>query len=101
MLYCYGVYQPLFDTMEKEVPNLTFLQGLPTQADIEDLTQDGQHHLIILDDLMAEVAASKTMQDLFCQFCHHHNVSVIYLTQNMFDKESVQEPLLSTHTTWY
>ena len=86
MLYCYGVYQPLFDTMEKEVPNLTFHQGLPTQTDIEELTQDGQHHLVILDDLMAEVAASKTMQDLFCQYCHHRNVSVIYLTQNMFQQ---------------
>ena len=30
MLYCYGVYQSLFDDMERTVPNLTFQQGLPT-----------------------------------------------------------------------
>ena len=86
VMYCYGVYQPLFDDMEKEVPNLTFHQGLPTRENIEDFTQDGQHHLLILDDLMSEVAASKTVQDLFCQFCHHRNVSVIYITQNIFQQ---------------
>ena len=86
VLYCYGVYQPLFDDMEKQVPNLTFQQGLPSRQNIEDLTQDGRHHLLILDDLMSEVAASKTVQDLFCQFCHHRNVSVIYITQNIFQQ---------------
>ena len=59
VLYCYGVYQPLFDTMENEELNLKFHQNPPTQTDIEELTEDGKHHLLILDDLMAEVAASK------------------------------------------
>ena len=32
--YCYGIYQPLFDQMKKDVPNLSFHHGLP---DVEDI----------------------------------------------------------------
>ena len=66
ILYCYGIYQPLFDQMKKDVPNLSFHHGLPDVEDIEALS--GGHALLILDDLMQEVVNSKTMQDLFCQY---------------------------------
>lgn len=37
ILYCYGIYQNAFDEMEKELPNLTFLHGLPSELDINAL----------------------------------------------------------------
>ena len=76
ILYCYGIYQPLFDQMKKDVPNLSFHHGLPDIEDIEALS--GGHALLILDDLMQEVVNSKTMQDLFCQYCHHMGISVMF-----------------------
>ena len=77
ILYCYGVYQPLFDQMREDVPNLMFHCGLPDVEEIEALS--GGHSLLILDDLMQEVVNSKTMQDLFCQHCHHMGISVMFL----------------------
>lgn len=55
ILYCYGIYQNAFDEMEKELPNLTFLHGLPSELDINALCQNGDHNMIIIDDLMHEV----------------------------------------------
>ena len=34
-IYCYSVYQDLFSQMEKEIENITFHEGLPTNEDID------------------------------------------------------------------
>ena len=61
-----------------------FKKATPSQQDIEALAEGQNHCLLVLDDLMSKVVASETMQDLFCQFCHHKNISVVYLTQNLY-----------------
>ena len=30
ILWCYGVYQPLFDQLKKTIPNITFHNGVPS-----------------------------------------------------------------------
>ena len=98
VMYCYGVHQPLFDQMEKEMSYIEFHPGIPTQTEIEQFTSDGRHRLICLDDLMSEVTSSKTMQDLFCQYCHHRNLSVIFITQNIFQQGKFARTIaLNTH----
>ena len=73
IMYCYGVYQPLYDEMEKTVPHLTFHSGLPAQTEIEEFA-NGQHGLIILDDLMHQVLEHKDIELLFTQGCHHRRL---------------------------
>lgn len=80
ILYCYGVYQPLFRVMEKGINDITFHEGLPTQADIQRMTSNRQHNLVILDDLMGEVSNDYNMQLLFTQGAHHKKITVIYIT---------------------
>ena len=72
ILYCYGVYQSLFDEMQRTVGNLQFQEGIPSQQDIEALAEGQNHCLLVLDDLMSKVVASETMQ------------GVVYLTQNLY-----------------
>lgn len=83
VLYCYGIYQPLFDEMERNVDNITMHQGLPTQEEIDDFA-DGQHGLIILDDLSHAVLENKDMELLFTQGCHHRRLSLVFITQNLY-----------------
>ena len=75
IVYCYSVYQPLFD----QYPNVEFVEGLP------DLNMfDGDKRtLLIIDDLMQET--NETVSKLFTRVSHHKNVSVVYLTQNLFN----------------
>ncbi len=81
VLYCYGVYQDYFDTMN--IPNLEFHEGLPTLEKVKSL-QDGKFHVIVLDDLMEQIVKSVETQNLFTKYCHHYNISAIFLTQNIF-----------------
>ena len=76
IIYCYGEYQPIF----AQYPQVVFHEGLP------DMSQfDGkQHSLLVLDDFMAET--NDDVSNIFTKISHHRNVSVIYLTQNLFFK---------------
>ena len=89
ILYCYGVYQPLFDQMEKVVPNLTFYQGLPSSDTLDEFTADRKHGLVILDDLMNHVTQSPDMEALFTMGTHHRGISCIFLTQNLYQQGKV------------
>ena len=39
VLYCYGIYQLFYEKMEKELPFITFQQGLPSTSDLEALAE--------------------------------------------------------------
>jgi len=75
IVYCYGEYQQSFDTIRNPVE---FHEGLP------DVNQfDGRlRTLLILDDLMNEVDDS--VANIFTKISHHRNVSIVFLTQNIF-----------------
>ena len=46
--------------------------------------KDGNFHVIVLDDLMEYIIKSVETQNLFTKYCHHYNISAIFLTQNIF-----------------
>ena len=98
-MYCYGVHQKLFEEMEKDLGDfIHFHRGLPSQEQIEQFTPNSAHRLIVIDDLVSEVTKSQTMQDLFCQFCHHRNLSVMFITQNLFQQGKCARTIaLNTH----
>lgn len=78
VIWFYGIFQELYN----EIDNVTFVEGLPKNF----LDYIGSHSLIVIDDLMAEVGDDKRLTSLFTKGCHHLNVSVIFITQNLFHK---------------
>ncbi len=97
ILYCYGIHQPLFNTMERELTGLTLHEGVPSHSTLEEFA-DGTHKVILLDDLVQEVSADKRMEKLFTMGSHHLALSVIYITQNLFPQgRSTRTIALNTH----
>jgi len=88
VLYCYGAYQPLFDEMEKEFEFITFHQGLPSEETVNEFGSSHTHKLIVLDDLMQQAAKSQDTELLFTQKSHHMNISVIFISQNLYCKNT-------------
>jgi len=84
ILYCYGVWQELFEKMEKEIPNIIFHHGIPSSSQIEDICKNNHHNIVVLDDLMNEVVKNSEIELLFTRGAHHKKLSIIYLNQNMF-----------------
>ena len=94
VLYCYGVDQRAYEQMRADslsAEKIHFHQGLPDRKKLEDLA-DGNFHVVVLDDMMEDIVKSKDMQQLFTKFCHHYNISAIFISQNIFH----QGPLART-----
>lgn len=73
VLWCYDEMQPLYN-----LENVTYIQGLPEMSMF-----DGKYpQLIIIDDLMRE--SDGRIVDIFTKGSHHRNLSVFYITQNLF-----------------
>ena len=57
--YAYGVYQPLYDDMKKNIPNIEFENAVPTKETLETCAmQEPGHKLLIIDDLMQKASKS-------------------------------------------
>ena len=76
--YCYGEFQPAFNNY----PRVHFHEGLP---ELSDTIFDGlESTLIILDVLMSDT--NQLVANMFTKISYYRNVSAVYLTQNVFDK---------------
>ena len=74
IVWYYGVYQDIFESL----PNVHFIEGLPNLKDY-----DGRRRtLMIIDDLMHE--SNDSVAQIFTRGSHHKNISVVFLTQNIF-----------------
>ena len=74
IVWCYGVYQDVFASMK----NVRFVEGLPNVSDFDG----SKRVLLVIDDLMHE--ANDKVAQIFTKGSHHRNISVLFLTQNIF-----------------
>ncbi len=79
ILYCYGVFQSMFN----EMIGVEFNEGLPSLGEFDG----SRHTLLIIDDLMHET--NDVVSKLFTRGSHHTNTSVIFITQNLFHADKV------------
>lgn len=82
IVWCYDEMQPLYD-----LEYVNYHQGIP------DMTMfDGEHpKLLIIDDLMRE--SDGRIVDIFTKGSHHRNLSVFYITQNLFHQGKGQRDI--------
>lgn len=73
----YAEWQPTYLEYGK---NVEFREGLPQSTDFPDTLPK----LVIIDDLMRESKGS--VIDLFTKGSHHRNISLIFISQNLFHK---------------
>ena len=78
--YCYSTWNKEFDGLLHTVANLKFHKGI---IDV-DLIDTKETNLIILDDLMTECVNDPEIMKLFTIGTHHRNMSVVFLTQNLY-----------------
>ena len=84
IVYCYSVYQDLYAEMEKEIDYISFHEGLPDAEKIDHWSQNKEHMVLVLDDLLSSAVNSVEVLNLFTIKCHHQNISILMLTQNLF-----------------
>ena len=90
VIWCYGSHQPELILELRDAAE--FFEGIPN---VDDLL-DGRRTLLIIDDLMSETDDRVT--NLFTKGLHHKNVSVVYVSQNLYNKGRENRTIsLNTH----
>ena len=73
VMYCYGIYQPLFDEIKRVIPAILFHEGLPDKEEMMELSRDG-HAVLILDDLIFNTKSIST-REIFTYDCFEYSCS--------------------------
>ena len=82
VLWCYGQEQDIYNIPIKNV-DISYHKGIPNLETIKN----SKPNIIILDDLMLELKNDENIKNLFIKGSHHLKISVIYITQNIFQTD--------------
>jgi len=78
IVYAYNMQQSIYTDMLNVKANIEFTKGMP-----ENLNLDGRPSLLILDDMMCDLAHNKNAARMFTTL-RHENLSIIFLVQNLY-----------------
>ena len=80
--FCYSEWQPLYES--GAFSGVNFVQGMIELEQIDTSVTN----LLIIDDLMTILGKKEGLMisELFTKHSHHKNLSVVLITQNMFER---------------
>jgi hypothetical protein len=96
VVWCYGADQALYDRIkESSKIKVKFFEGIPPLNEISPEVNP-LPRLVVIDDLMRE--SNNNVVDLFTKGSHHRNLSIIFITQNVFHQGKGQRDIsLNAH----
>jgi hypothetical protein len=81
VLYCFGEMSSIIPVLQKSGINV--YAGVPSEDLIKSFPKP---LLLILDDLLLSID-EKNLSEIFVKRSHHQNFSVVFVTQNLFEKK--------------
>jgi len=78
VIWIFGVWQCEYTKPIGDSVKVVYSEALPTAEELSF-----KPHIIVVDDLMSEMAANKDMSD-WSKYSHHNNISVFFVVQNLF-----------------
>lgn len=91
-------YRPQMNVGDDKLKSkIVYRSGLPELDDFEDQSPP-KPKLVVVDDMMRESSGSSNVADLFTKGSHHINLSVFFITQNLFHQGRGQRDIsLNAH----
>ena len=99
IFYIYEHYQNAFDTLKKELDNITFIKGfrsnLANVLELEKRRSDSPGWLFLFDDCIQDLTSGKKNGALhwLSVTTHHANLITIFITQSLFLNQKLRELL--------
>lgn len=81
VLWCYGIFQDAFRKAIQNTASL-FHEGMVDEEYLKTAKPD----VLVIDDMMSEKANDTFVHNLFTKISHHRKITVIFITQNMYEK---------------
>ena len=77
ILWSFGQWQPLWKVLQKRIPCIEFICGIPEYVNNSQFIDLEKRNLIVFDDLMTEAKGDQRIADLFTNGNHHWNISIV------------------------
>ena len=100
IVFSYAQEQPLYDEIRLENPGINWVEGFNMGVEKEFLSDISSNDLIIFDDQMDSLCNDLNFETFFTKKSHHMNISVIFLTQNIYYKSKCMRTI-NLNTTCY
>ena len=84
IIWCFRQWQPLYDNIRKRIPRIELVNGISDHLNDQHYINVSKRNILVFDDLMTEAKCDLKIADLFTKGSHHRNISLVYLTQNLF-----------------
>ena len=76
---------------------IEFVNGIPDNLNDQHYIDVSKRNILVFDDMMTEAKCDQRIADLFTKGSHHRNISVVYLTQNLFPQgKACRDIILNT-----
>ena len=63
IIWCYGIYQPAYDEIQRNIPNITFVERVP--SDLESMISPSIRNVVVIDNLMHKLSKDPRITSLF------------------------------------
>jgi energy-coupling factor transporter ATP-binding protein EcfA2 len=85
IIYCYNIWQPLYEEIMKMFPLIIFKSGLLSKDDLSEIIGSGSKHcLLFLDDMIHDIVNNIDIERLITGYAHHHRITTCILSQNIY-----------------
>lgn len=84
IIYFYSEWQENYKNFLKSFP-IEFIEGIPSDNYLDQCYDS----LLVFDDLINETKDDERILNIFTKHSHHRRLSVIHVSQNLFNKGSV------------
>jgi hypothetical protein len=86
ILFVYNTWQDIYDELSESVQGIEFVNKIPNKVEMENFTEDNQPSCLVIDDQMTNLDSAPAIAEYFTVFCHHKQLSIILVLQNLFHK---------------
>ena len=88
VIYCYAVWQPIYDELKRDGVVTTWFNKMPTNEEFVELVRPYHKRggsIVVLDDFLTSVG--KDMKDIVCVSSRHYDVTTFILFQALFSED--------------
>ena len=71
------------------MPEIIWGYALPTEETLSSYSDS----LVILDDMIDDIVSDASMMKVVTERSHHQNISIIFVTQNIFHSGKISYPI--------
>lgn len=82
IIYAYSIMQDVYVEMQKVNSDIEFIEGFPDDL-YDRLLVNKKNTMLVLDDLMLELADNKKLPKLFTMM-RHNQISTVFIVQNFY-----------------